>query len=62
MEAGALRTVLADEVWTPERAEKRGNNRNGRCVLCDAPRAGVEHVWWTCPALRRAGGSWHDQS
>eukprot|EP00972_Heterocapsa_arctica_P055856 8239151-Heterocapsa_arctica.AAC.1 len=29
MDAGALRIILADEVWTPERAEKRRTNADG---------------------------------
>eukprot|EP00972_Heterocapsa_arctica_P057978 8553977-Heterocapsa_arctica.AAC.2 len=26
-------------------------NADGTCVLCGAPEAGVEHIWWECPAL-----------
>eukprot|EP00972_Heterocapsa_arctica_P104936 15465606-Heterocapsa_arctica.AAC.1 len=51
MDAGPLRTILAGGAWTPERAEKRNKNADGRCVLCKAPNAGVEHKWWECPAL-----------
>eukprot|EP00972_Heterocapsa_arctica_P023369 3443270-Heterocapsa_arctica.AAC.1 len=51
MDAGALHTILADGVWTPERAEKRRANADGRCVVCDAPNTSVEHIWWECPTL-----------
>eukprot|EP00972_Heterocapsa_arctica_P088565 13058487-Heterocapsa_arctica.AAC.2 len=39
MEAGALHTILADGVWTAERAEERTTNADGRCVLGEAPSA-----------------------
>eukprot|EP00972_Heterocapsa_arctica_P080975 11933921-Heterocapsa_arctica.AAC.1 len=51
MGAGALHTMLADGVWSPDRAEKRRNNADGLIVLCGAPCAGVEHIWRECPAL-----------
>eukprot|EP00972_Heterocapsa_arctica_P016682 2460149-Heterocapsa_arctica.AAC.1 len=31
MDAGALHTMLADGVWTPERADKRRKNADGLC-------------------------------
>eukprot|EP00972_Heterocapsa_arctica_P106381 15672237-Heterocapsa_arctica.AAC.1 len=51
LNAGALHTILADGAWTPERAEMRMKNADGACVLCVAPKAGFEHIWWECPAL-----------
>eukprot|EP00972_Heterocapsa_arctica_P073920 10913146-Heterocapsa_arctica.AAC.1 len=34
MNAGALHTIITDEVWHPERAAKRGKNSDGLCLLC----------------------------
>eukprot|EP00972_Heterocapsa_arctica_P110933 16335363-Heterocapsa_arctica.AAC.1 len=51
MDAGALHTILADGAWTLERAEKRRKNADGACVTLGAPKAGVEHIRWECPAL-----------
>eukprot|EP00972_Heterocapsa_arctica_P038583 5686642-Heterocapsa_arctica.AAC.1 len=51
MKAGALRTILADVVWTPRRAHKRENNCNGDCLLCGEKNAGDNHLWWECRAL-----------
>eukprot|EP00972_Heterocapsa_arctica_P086272 12717144-Heterocapsa_arctica.AAC.1 len=53
MNAGALHTIIADGVWTPQRAHKLSNNSNGKCLLCGADTAGVNHIWWDCPALNK---------
>eukprot|EP00972_Heterocapsa_arctica_P006529 955401-Heterocapsa_arctica.AAC.1 len=53
MKAGALHTIIADGVWTPQRANKRQNNSNGKCLLCGADSVGVNHIWWECPALNK---------
>eukprot|EP00972_Heterocapsa_arctica_P093871 13845458-Heterocapsa_arctica.AAC.1 len=34
MNAGALRTIITDGVWYPERAAKRGKTSDGLCLLC----------------------------
>eukprot|EP00972_Heterocapsa_arctica_P071572 10573912-Heterocapsa_arctica.AAC.1 len=31
--------------------KERRNNADGACVMCGAPKAGVEHIWWECTAL-----------
>eukprot|EP00972_Heterocapsa_arctica_P040954 6036298-Heterocapsa_arctica.AAC.1 len=31
--AGALHTIITDGVWYPERANKRGKNEDGLCLL-----------------------------
>ena len=51
MKAGALITVLADGVWAPDRAFRHGRRHAGDCVMCGKKNAGVEHLWWDCPAL-----------
>eukprot|EP00972_Heterocapsa_arctica_P077680 11456282-Heterocapsa_arctica.AAC.1 len=51
MKAGALRTTIADGVWTPQRAHNRQTNSNGQCLLCEFDNAGVNHILWECPAL-----------
>ena len=51
MKAGALITVLADGVWAPDRAFRHGRMHAGNCVMCNKKNAGVEHLWWDCPAL-----------
>ena len=48
MKAGALHTILADGVWTPQRAYKRTKTATGDCVLCGEKNAGVNHLWWNC--------------
>eukprot|EP00972_Heterocapsa_arctica_P099986 14744727-Heterocapsa_arctica.AAC.1 len=53
MKARALHTIIADGVWTPQRAYKRQTNSNGKCLLCGADNAGVNHIWWECPALNK---------
>eukprot|EP00972_Heterocapsa_arctica_P023171 3412672-Heterocapsa_arctica.AAC.1 len=57
MKAGALHTIIADGVWTPRRAHKRENNRNGNYLLCGAKNAGVNHLWWECRALNNQSNS-----
>eukprot|EP00972_Heterocapsa_arctica_P013484 1985476-Heterocapsa_arctica.AAC.1 len=58
LDAGALHTILADGVWTPERAEKRRNNVDGACKIkqrrakeCNKPAcfwlAGIVLSGWT---------------
>eukprot|EP00972_Heterocapsa_arctica_P025723 3786162-Heterocapsa_arctica.AAC.1 len=46
MRAGALRAIIADGVWTPQRSHKRHTNSNGECLLCESNDAGVNHIWW----------------
>eukprot|EP00972_Heterocapsa_arctica_P109083 16063001-Heterocapsa_arctica.AAC.1 len=53
MKAGALHTIIADGVWTPQRAHKIQNTSNVECLLCESNDAGVNHIWWECPALNR---------
>eukprot|EP00972_Heterocapsa_arctica_P039448 5809727-Heterocapsa_arctica.AAC.1 len=53
MKAGALRTILADGVWTPRRAHKREKINTGDCLLCGEKNAGVNHLCWECRALNR---------
>eukprot|EP00972_Heterocapsa_arctica_P052397 7710271-Heterocapsa_arctica.AAC.1 len=50
MQAGALHTIITDGVWYPQRAVKRSNNADGKCVLCKK-NAGLQHIWWECPAM-----------
>ncbi len=50
--AGALHTILADGVWTPQRTHKRQNNSNGDCLLCGMKNAGVNRRWWDCYGLQ----------
>eukprot|EP00972_Heterocapsa_arctica_P112953 16434618-Heterocapsa_arctica.AAC.1 len=51
MNAGALHTIITDGVWYPERAAKRGNNRDGICLLCNCgKKGGLQHIWWECEA------------
>eukprot|EP00972_Heterocapsa_arctica_P080766 11900331-Heterocapsa_arctica.AAC.1 len=43
MNAGALRTIITDGAWYPERAAKRGKNSDGlRCWK----KGGLQHIWW----------------
>eukprot|EP00972_Heterocapsa_arctica_P017032 2516255-Heterocapsa_arctica.AAC.1 len=51
MTAGALHSIITDGAWTPQRAEKCTHNVDGRCLLCGGINAGVDHIWWECPAL-----------
>eukprot|EP00972_Heterocapsa_arctica_P035706 5252604-Heterocapsa_arctica.AAC.1 len=51
MNAGALHNIIADGVWTPQRAHTNNKNLNGKCLLCEADNPGVNHIWWDCPAL-----------
>eukprot|EP00972_Heterocapsa_arctica_P094325 13910439-Heterocapsa_arctica.AAC.1 len=53
MRAGALHTILADGVWTPQRAHNIQKNCNGKCLLCGDKDAGVNHLWWDCPSLNK---------
>eukprot|EP00972_Heterocapsa_arctica_P107278 15804067-Heterocapsa_arctica.AAC.1 len=40
MRAGALDTIIADGVWTPQRAHNIHKHENGKCLLCDSNDAG----------------------
>eukprot|EP00972_Heterocapsa_arctica_P082362 12136599-Heterocapsa_arctica.AAC.1 len=53
MKAGALRAIIADGVWTPQRAFNINENSNGQCLLCESTHGGAHHIWWDCPALNR---------
>eukprot|EP00972_Heterocapsa_arctica_P039478 5813171-Heterocapsa_arctica.AAC.1 len=51
MNAGALHTILTDGVWYPERANKRGKNEDGMCLICKCgQKGGLQHIWWECEA------------
>eukprot|EP00972_Heterocapsa_arctica_P044252 6533222-Heterocapsa_arctica.AAC.1 len=50
MNAGALNTIITDGVWYPQRANKRSNNKDGKCLLCTCDKAGLQHIWWECEA------------
>eukprot|EP00972_Heterocapsa_arctica_P076804 11328601-Heterocapsa_arctica.AAC.1 len=51
MQTGALHTIITDGVWYPQRAVRRARNVDGRCVLCEKENAGLQHIWWDCPAM-----------
>eukprot|EP00972_Heterocapsa_arctica_P018820 2783285-Heterocapsa_arctica.AAC.1 len=40
MKAGALRTIIADGVWTPQRAHNIHKNSNGKYLVCESKDAG----------------------
>eukprot|EP00972_Heterocapsa_arctica_P014826 2185339-Heterocapsa_arctica.AAC.1 len=50
MKAGALRTIIIDGVWYPQRANKRSKHCDGKCLLCKCEQAGLQHIWWECEA------------
>eukprot|EP00972_Heterocapsa_arctica_P042748 6304095-Heterocapsa_arctica.AAC.1 len=51
MNAGALHTIITDGVWYPERANKRGTNEDGMCLICQCgQKGGLQHIWWECEA------------
>ena len=50
MVAGALHTILADGIWTPNRARVRGKKTDGKCPLCGIM-SSTEHVLWECPVV-----------
>eukprot|EP00972_Heterocapsa_arctica_P038385 5652223-Heterocapsa_arctica.AAC.1 len=51
MQAGALHTIITDGVWYPQRAVNMTKNADGRCNLCEKENAGLQHIWWDCPAM-----------
>eukprot|EP00972_Heterocapsa_arctica_P028915 4254291-Heterocapsa_arctica.AAC.1 len=51
MQEGALHTIITDGVWYPQRAVKRATNADGKRVLCKQYNAGLQHIWWECPAM-----------
>eukprot|EP00972_Heterocapsa_arctica_P033027 4859620-Heterocapsa_arctica.AAC.1 len=51
MNAVALHTIITDGAWYPERANKRGNNDDGLCLICKCgKKGGLQHIWWECEA------------
>eukprot|EP00972_Heterocapsa_arctica_P057674 8507469-Heterocapsa_arctica.AAC.1 len=51
MNAGALHTIITDGAWYPERANKRGKNDDGLCLICKCgKKGGLQHIWWECEA------------
>eukprot|EP00972_Heterocapsa_arctica_P076968 11351483-Heterocapsa_arctica.AAC.1 len=51
MNAGVLHAIITDGVWYPERANKRGKNEDGLCLLCKrGKQGGLQHIWWECEA------------
>eukprot|EP00972_Heterocapsa_arctica_P079940 11780888-Heterocapsa_arctica.AAC.1 len=51
MNAGALRTIITDGVWYPERANQICKNEDGLCLLCKCGnKGGLQHNWWECEA------------
>jgi hypothetical protein len=43
MEAGALHSIITDGVWYPERANKRGTNEDGFCLICKCGKTKEEY-------------------
>ena len=45
-------SIMADGMWTPERAHKRCCRPSPLCNFCRQAKGTIDHMWWDCPVLR----------